>query len=103
MAFIANLRHYLGEDLSLIKIPGPAAAIREFLGCLVEAVTSRDPGDENYVTQLKCRHGSGGCDGDVVAFFDPNDLSIIRWDCISCDDEGYLTGWEGTLWDKSNC
>ena len=43
MALIANLRHYLGDDLSLVKIPTPAAALREFLGCLVEAVTSRDP------------------------------------------------------------
>ena len=101
MAFIANLRHYLGDDLSLIKIPGPAVAIREFLGCLVEAVTSRDPGDENYVTHLKCRRGSDGCDGDIIAFFDPNAPSIIRWTCMLCKDEGQLTGWEGTLWDKS--
>ena len=43
MALIANLKHYLGEDLSLIKIPAPAAALRVFLGCIVEAVTSRDP------------------------------------------------------------
>ena len=67
MALIANLRHYLGDDLSLVKIPAPAAALREFLGCLVEAVTSRDPDDENYVTPLKCRHGSGGCDGIAFA------------------------------------
>ncbi len=96
---IANLRHYLGDDLSLIKIPVPAATLREFLGCLVEAVTSRDPDDENYVTPIKCRHG---CDGDVIAFFDPNDPSTIKWSCFFCEDEGQITGWEGTVWDKSS-
>ena len=102
MALIANLRHYLGDDLSLVKIPIPAAALREFLGGLVEAVTSRDPDDENYVTQLKCRHSSDGCDGDVIAFFDPNDPSIIKWSCFFCEGEGQITGWEGTVWDKSS-
>lgn len=99
MALIANLRHYLGDDLSLIKIPAPAAKLREFLGCLVEAVTSRDPDDENYGTELGCRHG---CDNIIVAFFDKDDPSIIRWFCGGCEDKGQLTGWEGTLWDKSS-
>ena len=102
MALIANLRHYLGDDLSLVKIPTPAATLREFLGCLVEAVTSRDPDDENYVTPLKCRHGSDGCDGDIIVFFDPKDSSVIKWSCMFCEDEGQLTGWEGTVWDKSS-
>ncbi len=99
MAFIANLRHYLGDDLSLIKIPAPAAKIREFLGCLVEAVTSRDTDDENYGTELGCRYG---CENIIVAFFDKDDPSIIHWFCGGCEDKGQLTGWEGTVWDKSS-
>ena len=102
MALIANLRHYLGDDLSLVKIPAPVATLREFLGCVVEAVTSRDPDDVNYVTQLKCRHGSKGCDGYIFALFDPGDPSTIVWSCMSCKDQGMLTGWEGTVWDKSS-
>ena len=95
---IANLKHYLGEDLSLIDIPAPAAALREFLGCLVEAVTSREPDDQNYATELRCRRCS---DGIVVASFDKTDPSIIQWFCTCCDDKGQLTGWEGTIWDKT--
>ncbi len=92
MALIANLRHYLGDDLSLIKIPAPAAKLREFLGCLVEAVTSRDPDDENYGTELGCRHG---CDNIIVAFFDKDDPSIIRWFCGGCVEKREGTGWGG--------
>ena len=38
MALIANLRHYLGDDLSVITIPLPAAVLRDFLGSIVETV-----------------------------------------------------------------
>jgi hypothetical protein len=99
MALIANLSHYLGDDLSLIKIPAPAAAIREFLGCIAEAVTSRDPDDENYVTPLKCRLH---CNSDIIAFFDQDNPSIIKWSCMFCKDEGQLTGWERTTGTKGS-
>ena len=98
MALFANLRHYLGDDLSLIKVPAPAAALREFLGCIAEAVTSGDySNEEKYVTHLKCRKH---CGGDIFAMFDPGDLSTIVWSCLSCKDQGMLTGWEQTIWDK---
>ena len=97
MALFANLRHYLDDDLSLIKVPAPAATLREFLGCLVEAVTSRDPDDENHITHLKCKQH---CNGDIFALFDPGDPSTIVWSCMSCKDQGMLTGWEQTVWDK---
>ena len=85
MALIANLSHYLGEDLGLIKIPAPAAALREFLGCIVEEVTSRDPGGENYGTELSCRQG---CENNMIAFHDKTDPSVNHWTCSTCGDEG---------------
>ncbi len=97
MALIANLKHYLGDDLSLIEVPAPAATLREFLGCVVEAVTTRAPEVEKYGTQLKCRQQ---CNGDIFALFDPGDPATIVWSCMSCDDQGMLTGWEDTVWDK---
>jgi hypothetical protein len=100
MALIAKLSHYLGEDLSLIKIPAPAAALREFLGCIVEAVTSRDPDDENYGTELSCRQGCERSESIMIAFHDKADPSVIHWSCSTCGDEGQITGWEGTIWDK---
>ena len=97
MALIANLRHYLGEDLSLIKIPAPATGLREFLGCIVETVTSIDPNDKSYFTRIKCRKK---CGQDLIAYYSPDDPTIIKWFCNQCDDEGLLSGWEETIWDK---
>jgi len=97
MAFIANLRHYLGDDLSLIKIPAPAAGLREFLGCTVEAVTSRDPDDKSYSTRIQCRKK---CGMNVIAYYDPDNPAIIKWFCNQCDDHGLISGWESTIWDR---
>jgi hypothetical protein len=96
---VTNLRHYLGEDLSLIKLPREAAGLREYLGCITEAVTSRVPHDQNYGTELNCRMGCGE-NGIVVAYFDNSVPRIIHWYCTCCDDKGQLTGWEDTIWDK---
>ena len=98
MMMVTNLKHYLGKDLSLINIPAPAATLREFLGCIVEAVTSREPDDENYGTELSCRQG---CESIMIAFYDKTDPSVIHWSCSSCEDMGQITGWQDTVWDKS--
>ena len=95
-----NLRHYLGDDLSLVKIPVPVAALREFLGCIAEAVTLRDSDEVNYVTQLKCCKASCGCDGHIIAYFEQDNPSIIEWFCMNCKEQGQLTGWKDTIWDK---
>ena len=97
MALIANLRHYLGDDLSIIDIPLPAAVLRDFLGSIVETVTSRDPDDKSYSTLIQCRKN---CGHNVIAYYSPDDPSIIKWFCTKCDDEGLLSGWEDTNWDK---
>ena len=97
MALIANLRHYLGDDLSIIDIPLPAAVLRDFLGSIVEIVTSRDPDDKRYSTPIQCRKN---CGQNVIAYYSPDDPLIIKWFCTKCDDEGLLSGWEGTNWDK---
>lgn len=96
---VTNLRHYLGEDLSLIELTKEAAGLREYLGCITEAVTSRAPGDQDYGTMLNCRMGCGE-DGIVVAYLDNSDPSTILWFCTCCDDKGQLTGWQDTVWDK---
>jgi hypothetical protein len=100
MALITNIKHYLGPGLSVVKIPAPETTVREFLGCVVKAVTSRDPNDINCVTQLKCREGSDGCEGDIFAGYDQEDPSVIKWSCSSCGEYGLLSGWENTVWDN---
>ena len=101
--WITDIKHYLGEDLSMVKLPAPAARLRDYLGSIVEAVTLRDNTETNYVTKVKCRRRPGHrrCEGDIIAFFDEAKSSAIKWFCPFCGDSGYIRGWQGTVWDKT--
>ena len=98
---IADMRHYLGPGLSFIELPGPAARLRDYLGLIVEAVTSRNREQSDYVTEVQCRRRPGHrrCEGDIIACLDENEPSAIKWYCPFCGDGGYIRGWEGTMWD----
>ena len=102
---VADIRHYLGKDLSIIDLPAPAARIRDYLGSIVEAVTSRNPQQEDYVTSVRCRRRPGHrrCDGEIIACFDETEPSAIKWFCPFCGDGGYIRGWQATAWDRSGC
>ena len=87
----------------MIKLPAPAAKLRDYLGSIIEAVTLRDDAETNYVTKVKCRRcpGHRRCEGDIIAFFDEAEPSAIKWSCPFCADTGYIRGWQGTVWDKT--
>jgi len=101
--WITDIRHYLGNDLEFISLPGPAMKLRDYLGSIVEAVTSRDPGQVDYVTEVRCRRRPRHrrCEGSIVGYFADNDPSTIEWLCLFCGDRGNIKGWEGTVWDKT--
>ena len=97
MAFSVNMRHYLGEDLSLIDMPVPAATLRDFLASVVKTVTSKELHNTDHSIDLLCRKR---CDTNIAAYYDPLDSSIIEWFCCECKDLGRISGWEETLWDR---
>ncbi len=100
---IADLRHYLGQDLSIIELPAEAARLRDYLGSIVAAVTLRNDHETDKETPINCRKRPGHkqCEGNIIAFFAEEDPSAIKWGCPFCGDGGYIRGWEGTFWDKT--
>jgi len=101
--WITDIRHYLGQDLSIIELTDSAARLRDFLGSIIGTVTLRNPEEIDYVTEIKCRRRPGHrrCEGNIVAYFGEEDPSAIKWYCTFCDDSGYIRGWQGTVWDKT--
>ena len=102
--FIADIRHYLDNKGMLPSdIPKPAINIASFLAKIIEAVTFRPSDTENYSTEVKCRRRPGHkqCVGEIVAFIDKENDSRIRWFCPFCQDNGYISGWQGTKWNRS--
>jgi hypothetical protein len=95
--------HFLNADGDLNEdLPGPAFRLASQLGAIVKAVSARkDP--RSFQTGVKCRRRPGRkpCPGEILAKIDTtNDFPII-WHCSNCDDNGLISGWQGTLFDHS--
>jgi hypothetical protein len=89
--FVSDLRHFLDMPDGA---PGPARKMAEHLGYVVRAATSADAGS-GWVSALTCRRRPGNrpCQGRIAVL--RADLPApIEWRCISCGDEGVISGWE---------
>ena len=53
-------------------------------------------------TTLRCRRRPKRkpCRGSLTIFFDVDTFDVL-WFCPVCDDQGRISGWEGTFWDNS--
>jgi hypothetical protein len=101
--WVTDMRHYLDEEGLLPEtLPGPALSIALFLGSIVGWVTSHPEGTYEE-TNVPCRRTPGRrrCLGDIFARVDAAQAAIT-WECPICGDNGYIRGWEGTLWDRRN-
>lgn len=100
--WVTNMLHSLDEDGEFSVPPGPARRLAEYMGSIVEAVTSRPPDEEDWVIAIQCRRRPGHvrCIAPIVAGYAEKDPTTIVWVCPACKDEGYISGWQETLWDK---
>ena len=71
----------------------------EHLGFIVKAATASNTGTA-WETALPCRRRPGNrpCAGHIVVFR-PDLPATIDWRCSACDDEGVISGWEGSYFD----
>ncbi len=99
---VADMRHYLDEDGCLPDLPEPALNIAFHLGAIVGWV-SRFPSNQLQATNVPCRRRPRRrrCLGEIEASFDPR-TGVIEWTCPVCADSGIISGWRGTLWDKTS-
>ena len=95
------MRHFLSDDGSLPDLPGPALALAFHLGSIVGWV-SRTPVKGLQDTNVNCRRSPGRqrCVGEIQAELSQH-TRAIEWCCPLCGDRGLISGWEGTLWDKT--
>lgn len=101
MSYVIDLRHFLDQKGEIPEnIPGPALSIGLFFGSIVGWVTTHQERPK-VRTNVPCRRSPGRrrCLGIVLAGFD-SDGSTIIWQCPVCHDNGFIRGWENTLWDR---
>ena len=94
--WITDIRHFLNEKgVFPDELPKPALNIANYIAAIIVDATNDD---DTGTTAVRCRRRPGRkrCSGYIVSSIQEDNR--IRWFCPSCDDNGYISGWEKTIW-----
>ena len=76
------------------EMPSEGKEMASFLSLVIDATTQKNTSSDNEV-----RCFLKDCDGKVSS--ELANQNEILWKCSKCDNEGRISGWQGTKWD--NC
>ena len=102
MALITNIQHFLDENGEVPNIPQEAQELLVFLSAVIEAASTKYDAPVTFA-DANCRSVIDGqsCQGEIEVWVYAEDNSI-GWECLECGEEGVISNWEGTQWDKRN-
>lgn len=96
-----NIQHFLNQDGSIGVKSGSGRRLAEhFVAIIYETTCDMDGDGSHSLVQCRRRPNRKPCSGKIASFIDPDDDAIV-WRCPECGDNGWISGWTGTLWDMS--
>ncbi len=99
MSWVVHLPHFLDEDG--LPAPGRPGRLAAHFGRIAKAASA---GVENlpFASTVPCRMRPGHkpCPGPLIVMHRSD--GTIEWQCARCSYDGFLTGWQGTVWDFSD-
>ncbi|MBU2495572.1 MAG: hypothetical protein KJ935_03610 [Candidatus Omnitrophica bacterium] len=97
--YVANIRHFLDKNGDFPNImPNPARKMAIFLTRIISSATEAFLKDRVLVS-MQCNRK--GCHEEILVWLD--DLNKdIEWFCPECGDNGFISNWRGTKWDKTS-
>jgi len=99
--WITDLSHFLDEAGDIICEPAPAKALAEFFAAIVLMASFPDPDcPPEYSVKCRRRPNRKPCLENIVGFIDPENEDIM-WMCPKCNDRGFISNWQDTMWDLS--
>lgn len=100
--WVVDMRHYVDEETGDLPeaMPERVVSLAVFFGAIVAWVTDHLPDGEEH-TNVPCRRSPARrrCRGDIIAEFECASGQIV-WHCPLCGDNGWIHGWEETLWNR---
>lgn len=92
-----HLPHLLEPNGTLAPLSGRSLRLAQFWTEIVAQASNYEA-----TTTLHCRRRPERrpCGGLFTLFFDVETFDVL-WFCPVCDDQGRISGWEGTFWDNS--
>lgn len=100
--WVTDIRHFLDDDGDFpYDLPGPALKLARYITNIIESLTSHGHQTISINTYVKCRRRPArkSCTGHIYASIQQD--QSIRWYCNVCGNNGYITGWQGTIWDNT--
>lgn len=97
-----DINHFLNESGSIAPESGPARRLAEHIVAIIAELSAELAGIEGY-EEVSCRRRPGRrpCTGTIASWIDP-ETGEICWQCPICEDNGFISNWEGTMWDLAN-
>jgi hypothetical protein len=92
-----HLPHLLKRDGALAPLTGRGLRLAKYW---TEIVAQASNYDEPITLRCRRRPGRRPCGGLLTIFFDVDTFDVL-WFCPTCEDNGRISGWEGTFWDSS--
>jgi hypothetical protein len=99
--WITNLRDFLTAEGEIGPQFGPARKLAEYFAKIVVHATT-EPWDEPKKSALRCRRRPARkrCAGVIETDSDPDTDAIVWW-CPVCGDNGTISDWQGSRWDRT--
>jgi len=92
------MQHFLDETGSIPKqMPKEAREMASFLALVVDVTTKKIP-SALTLTEIRCFEKR--CVGTIKSEL-LRTTNEIHWLCSKCQNEGKISGWQGTRWDNN--
>jgi hypothetical protein len=95
--WIVDLRHYLDPSGAFANMPTRARLLAEYFASIVVDATANL--DDEPSVRCRRRPGRRRCTGIIMSYPSADELERIHWHCPICNDNGFISGWQNTLWD----
>jgi hypothetical protein len=93
----SQIPHFLDEKGNIpTEMPKQARELASFMALVVDTTTKTLP---STLTSTDIRCFNKGCHGLIKTAIMPKS-GEIHWYCPDCENEGVISGWQGTKWDN---
>jgi len=101
MTWVTDFSHFIDAETGRLPtvVPGPARRLMEYMTRIVAAATA-PAGSHDVSDLIKCRRRPGhrACPGVIEHRLWADER--IRWHCPGCGDNGIISNWQSTAWDR---
>ena len=99
--YITDITHYLDDEGEIAIESGAGLRFAEYLTYIISMMSHPPPVPDEFKVKCRCRPKRKPCKGMIVGGTDPA-TGVIIWWCTECRVNGFISNWQGTMWDMSD-